>query len=382
MSAGKRSIQNPVEGPNAARYMLIMIVSFAITVVGTRLYLEVTGYPQLGNETFHFAHALWGGLLQAAAAVLMLIYLNEWFFSLSAALAGAGVGLFIDEVGKFITQTNDYFFPLAAPIIYVVFVLGVLGYLFVQRRERVDARTEMYAVLEALEQVLDDRMDAEQHKLLVRQLESVQQQKGRDDLKRLAEMLLQFLQSDAVHIRPAQQNLFSSVISAVKRWEERLFPRGRMRRLMLVVLVLVGMVALLKITVLLALVIDRNSANTPLIASMLDDNPLIRGVYSFNWYVTLLTVESAAGLLYGVAVVALLSKREAAGVQIASVGLIISLTIGNTLAFYFNQFSVVLDSLGLFLVLVLVSRYRDRFLRGESISPQQRLAQLGDKAVL
>ncbi|MBN8620273.1 MAG: hypothetical protein J0L63_15290, partial [Anaerolineae bacterium] len=257
-----------------------------------------------------------------------------------------------------------------------------LGYLFVQRRERVDARTEMYAVLEALEQVLDDRMDAEQHKLLVRQLESVQQQKGRDDLKRLAEMLLQFLQSDAVHIRPAQQNLFSSVISAVKRWEERLFPRGRMRRLMLVVLVLVGMVALLKITVLLALVIDRNSANTPLIASMLDDNPLIRGVYSFNWYVTLLTVESAAGLLYGVAVVALLSKREAAGVQIASVGLIISLTIGNTLAFYFNQFSVVLDSLGLFLVLVLVSRYRDRFLRGESISPQQRLAQLGDKAVL
>jgi len=212
-------------------------------------------------------------------------------------------------------------------------------------------------------------MDAEQHKLLVRQLESVQQQKGRDDLKRLAEMLLQFLQSDAVHIRPTQHNLFSSVMSAVKRWEERLFPRGRMRRLMLVVLVLVGIIALLKITVLLALVIDRNSADTPLIASMLEDNPLIRGVYSFNWYVTLLTVESAAGLLYGVAVVALLSKREAAGVQIASVGLIISLTIGNTLAFYFNQFSVVLDSLGLFLVLVLVSRYRDRFLRGEVSAP-------------
>ncbi len=33
------------------------------TVIATRVYLELTGYPQLGNSVLHIAHALWGGLL-------------------------------------------------------------------------------------------------------------------------------------------------------------------------------------------------------------------------------------------------------------------------------------------------------------------------------
>jgi divalent metal cation (Fe/Co/Zn/Cd) transporter len=36
-----------------------------------------------------------------------------WAIQASALLSGIGIGLFINEVGKFITQTNDYFFPPA-----------------------------------------------------------------------------------------------------------------------------------------------------------------------------------------------------------------------------------------------------------------------------
>jgi hypothetical protein len=43
----------------------------------------------------------------------------------AALLSGVGLGLFIDEVGKFITSNNNYFFPLAAPIIYLAFLLTV-----------------------------------------------------------------------------------------------------------------------------------------------------------------------------------------------------------------------------------------------------------------
>jgi hypothetical protein len=57
--------------------------------------------------------------------------------SAAAVCAGAGSGLLVDEVGKFITARNDYFTPLAAPIIYLVF-LAVLVVVVLARRARVD----------------------------------------------------------------------------------------------------------------------------------------------------------------------------------------------------------------------------------------------------
>jgi hypothetical protein len=69
----------------------------------------VTGYPQIGNDVLHIAHALWGGLLLLVALMLPLAFANRRFLQASAWLGGVGAGLFIDEVGKFITQANDYF---------------------------------------------------------------------------------------------------------------------------------------------------------------------------------------------------------------------------------------------------------------------------------
>ncbi|MDI9639630.1 hypothetical protein QM565_28395 [Geitlerinema splendidum] len=101
---GKRS---PIRRYRASHYLLVMLVSFAIAVVGTRAFLELTGYPQIGNSTLHIAHVLWGGLALFASTLIMMIYANRWAFTVGAILSGIGVGLFIDEIGKFITQDND-----------------------------------------------------------------------------------------------------------------------------------------------------------------------------------------------------------------------------------------------------------------------------------
>ena len=61
-----------------------------------------------------------------AGSLLPLIFLNKRTLDLSALLSGIGMGLFIDEVGKFLTQTNDYFYPGAAPIIYSFFLIILL----------------------------------------------------------------------------------------------------------------------------------------------------------------------------------------------------------------------------------------------------------------
>ena len=100
--------RTPVKREDAERYILISLTCFGLTVAVTRIYLQWAGYPQIGNAELHIAHALWGGLLLFLSTLLTLIVANRWAFSLSAVLSGVGVGLFIDEVGKFITQKNDW----------------------------------------------------------------------------------------------------------------------------------------------------------------------------------------------------------------------------------------------------------------------------------
>jgi len=113
----------------------LLAVSFGVTVVGTRLYLSLAGWPQIGGGDYHIAHALWGGLLLLVGGVITLLWSNAWVPRATALCVGVGCGLFIDEVGKFITARNDYFTPLAAPIIYAFF-LAVLGIAVVARRPR------------------------------------------------------------------------------------------------------------------------------------------------------------------------------------------------------------------------------------------------------
>jgi hypothetical protein len=126
-------VERPVLRADGADNVRLLAVSFGVTVVGTRLYLSLAGWPQIGGGDYHIAHALWGGLLLLVGGVSTLLWSNAWVPRATALCVGVGCGLFIDEVGKFITARNDYFTPLAAPIIYAFF-LAVLGIAVVARR--------------------------------------------------------------------------------------------------------------------------------------------------------------------------------------------------------------------------------------------------------
>jgi len=112
------------------------VLAGVITILITRAFLALTGYPQLGNDSLHIAHVLWGGAFLTLAFLILLLAdtPNKLFASL---LGGIGFGLFIDEVGKFITQDNNYFYKPAVGIIYLSFlVIWFVSRLLIVRKEK------------------------------------------------------------------------------------------------------------------------------------------------------------------------------------------------------------------------------------------------------
>jgi hypothetical protein len=57
--ARRLRLRQPVRREGAERYLFLTLVSFAATVLATRGFLELTGYPRIGGGELHIAHALW-----------------------------------------------------------------------------------------------------------------------------------------------------------------------------------------------------------------------------------------------------------------------------------------------------------------------------------
>src|SRR5256714_12396884 len=97
------------------------LVSAIATLIVIRIFLEATGYPQLGGGGLHIAHVLWGGLGMLVAIVLLLLYLSPTTRLVAAVIGGAGFRAFVDQPGKFVTADHNYFFKPTAAILYALF---------------------------------------------------------------------------------------------------------------------------------------------------------------------------------------------------------------------------------------------------------------------
>ena len=360
-------IRRPVEREGAEFYLLLLLLSFAASVSFTRLFLELTGYPQLGNQTLHIAHVLWGGLLLFISALVMLIFANRWVYRLGAILAGVGVGLFMDEVGKFITQTNDYFYPPAASIIYVFFLLVVIFYMEVRRPNRRDARSELYRALDTFEEVLDRDLDSIERARLEDRLHYIVQNAEQYEFSNLAEELLQFIQSRHIPIAQRMPGWFARLLESLRKFDQRWLTRGRLKAILVGGLGVLGIWALRDLTLLL---LDSGSYEY-LIQILVDQitHGRVTGNTSLAWLTAGIALKAALGLALLIGIGVFLTKREKQALQLLYFVLLLFLTIVNLLEFYFEQFSTIVPATIQFVTLLLLIHYRRRFtLRGTSAS--------------
>lgn len=118
-----RSPFRVVRNSDAGRMFDTFLISAVVTVLATRLYLHLAGYPQIGGDSvLHIAHMLPGGILMLTAILILIGSINRSSRQFSAFIGGIGFGLFWDELGKFITKDNDYFFQPTIGLIYLTFI--------------------------------------------------------------------------------------------------------------------------------------------------------------------------------------------------------------------------------------------------------------------
>lgn len=149
----------PVRGDDVGPLLDTFILLAIGTILVVRIFLWLTGYPQIGGGKLHIAHMLWGGLLMLLGLILMQSIITRWARHWGCTLGGIGFGLFIDELGKFITKDNDYFFRPTYAIIYVMFVLFYLATRSVLRAKKLSPHEALVNAIEYVKEGAVNELD-------------------------------------------------------------------------------------------------------------------------------------------------------------------------------------------------------------------------------
>lgn len=358
--------RSPIIQNRVNEYLLITLMSFAGSVSLTRLFLEITGYPQIGGGELHFAHVLWGGLFLFLATLLPIIFSNRWALDFSALFSGIGIGLFIDEVGKFITQNNDYFYPSAAPIIYAFFLLTVLLYLEFRRPQKKTSRQTLYECFQEIEELLDNDLSLKEQRNLNQKLALVINNADNPQQVLLATSLKEYLANREILLVPHKPTFFEEWSFRFRRFEAKWMTKKRLRLSLSFLLLIWGLYTVLEPFFLIKS-INQIENITAMLEKLIDQN-LIKNASGLTWYQAQIGLEGVLGFLGIFSGLLLLFKLDQAGIRIGIATLLVMISFANLLLFYFDQFSTIANAFGQFIILILLVRYRMRFIT-KSVNP-------------
>lgn len=110
---------------------------------------------------------LWGGALMLTGIIVLLAFMGIRSQRRASVIAGLGFGLFIDELGKFITRDNNYFYQPTIGLIYLTFViLFIVSRYFSQTRQLSQQEYLLNAMSLAQEAVVHDLNEIERNQAL------------------------------------------------------------------------------------------------------------------------------------------------------------------------------------------------------------------------
>lgn len=313
-------INNKVRGnpyrirePSNAALTEVWLVTSIVTVLVIRLYLYLTGYPQVGGDTLHIAHMLWGGLGMVIAFAMVMLFAHPVWKPLAAFVGGIGFGTFIDELGKFITQDNDYFFQPTAAIMYGIFIaFFFLARYFDRKREPTEA-DHLYLAVQGIQWQAIGKLDKHRQEVALEHLEASGNTSPLADQIRYtlenAEVIEGAHTSRILAIRERAVELYWSIIR--HKWLQR---------------VIIGLFLIRVVQIFVSY----------LLMVIFDTFDLSDGLSFSEWMAVLVGVVS--GGLGAYALVAMARRRRVQALQAVAASALVSLFFGQFFAFAAQQF--------------------------------------------
>ncbi len=236
----------------------------------------------------------------------------------------------------------------------------MLVYFQLSRPSARQARAELYAALEMMEDVLDHDLDARERDEIESRLRYVVTQKDQPELAHLAEELLGYVKDEQIYIAPPPPDFLKRLEAKLLAFEGRHFNRTRFRAVLALGLSAVGVISLFNTIHLMAYNLGPGLLGLPftfVIEAVSDPS-----FAYILWFFTLQVVQAVFGLVLIAGAVMLVIGRERQGIRVSYIALLVYLTMVNLLLFYYNQFSTIVSAVFQFVLLLAVLYYRQRHL--------------------
>ena len=283
-------------------------------------------------------------------------------FILYNLAGGIGFGLFIDEVGKFITQKNDYFFPPALPLIYGFFLLTVFLYIYFRKPRRQDPRKAMYHALEGLQDLADGDLDPDEKARIEAQL-VIASHAGEPEIRSLADTLGAYLQQHEDYLVEARPGFWRRTAQRVDQLGQRLGRRAH-RIIISIMLILWSLLSLLTIAAVAFIAFGVDVQDETFRATLSDSELTI--VDSTLWLSITLLLEFLVSALALFATFSWLRRNEERGLKAAIFTMVISLVVLQPLLFYMQQFAALSGTVMQSVYLLVLLSYRRWYMEPES----------------
>jgi len=313
-----RFLGTPVRTVAAQTLIETFLVACVLTILVIRFFLIILGYPQVGGNGLHIAHLLWGGALLGVAVITSVALINHTARWVAAFIGGIGFGLFIDEIGKFVTSNNDYFFRPTFALIYVALVLIWLGTRVLVTRKQLTQGESLANALDLLKEASTRDLDEDELREARLLLDRSDQ---RDPLVSRVRTLLREVQA----IPPPPPLLTTRLLRKTRDWYWRQTTRRWFRPLLSVIFVLLTLAALGKVADLgLAIAEAINRRGNATLETV--DNAVNGPKLGFSGWATLGS-STVVAILYTVGVVKLFRRSRLAAYRWFEWGLLVSIFV-------------------------------------------------------